>query len=466
MLDENGVEILEDRPIDEIIVNGYEVFGKYVNESRHIPYLKDGLKPVYRRLIQTAYEEKDRLIKTATMTGLCMAKYHPHGDSINDVVPQLVNMNIFSKKGVFGKRILNGANLPAAAPRYTECKLNTALRNQFDKLLPYVNRTPSYAYGYNELEYIPTPIPMSLVFSAMGIGFGIGTRIPPFTVKSLYEAYINNDPMKLELNYGYSFTDPVTGQMDDCNKQGIQDLWNIGRGTLNLHIPCEWVTIDGETGALISCDPILFKPLLGDANTPDTILYWEACGYLNITDLTDMRPKLFISRTKRTRVITDDDIWNAVLDACHKKRGFYINVFDGNVAGMISMHDWIDYTYKNYTALYQKYINSNVDKIDFDIVVWKNFRRVAELILDDANYDYATIVSTVNKENAKKGGNGTTITEDHVSVIGKKSINTLRNADADSMVASLEDRKTEFQNLDIESEIVTYVDAWADIAQK
>lgn len=453
MLDEYGNEIIEEQAIDTTIINGYTIFGRYVNESRHIPYLYDGLKPSYRRLIQTAYEEKDRLLKTATITGLCMAKLHPHGDSIEKVVPPLVNMKIFSKQGSFGTKVLLGDDMPAAAPRYTEVKLNPVIRTQFDKIMKYVPNKDAYSYGNKEFNYMPFPLPLSLVFGAKGIGFGVATNIPPFTIESLYEAYKSDDPTKLLLNYGY--------KLGEDSEAGLRSLWETGRGALSIEIPIEEVWIEGEFGYLISCDPQIFKPNFGNINSDEEcIVNWEKWGYVNITDLTDTKPKLFISRVKGKRLVTDEMIKEQLDSICKRRRGYYINVYNGITVGLIGIKKWLEFTITNYLNLMNTYKSENILALEYEFITWKYFRRVAELILDQSSgteYSYEEIVDIVNSEN-----NTDELTLDHVLTIGKKSINTLRNADSSSKCDAIRRAIDDFTDMDPKVETDEFIKEWSN----
>jgi topoisomerase-4 subunit A len=187
-------------------------YASYVIVDRAIPDIRDGLKPVQRRILTTLSRMDDgKFHKVANIIGDTM-KLHPHGDaSIGDALVTLANKEYFiEKQGNFGN-ILTGH--PAAAPRYIECRLtDLAKETLFRKAL--TRYRPSYDGRTEEPESLPAKLPVILLLGAEGIAVGMSTRILPHNFGELLEAQIKvlkNEPMEL-------FPDFRTGGVVDVSE--------------------------------------------------------------------------------------------------------------------------------------------------------------------------------------------------------------------------------------------------------
>ncbi len=163
-------------------------YASYVIIDRAIPSLRDGCKPVQRRILHTLFEMHDgKFHKVANVIGETM-KLHPHGDvSIGDALVVLANKEYFiEKQGNFGN-IITGHE--AAASRYTECRLTPlALDTLFNK--PLTEFTPSYDGRRQEPVELPAKVPALLMLGADGIAVGMSTTILPHNFIELLEAQI------------------------------------------------------------------------------------------------------------------------------------------------------------------------------------------------------------------------------------------------------------------------------------
>ena len=170
--------------IGDFVTESMTHFGKEVNTNRQLPHVLDGLKPVYRRIIyETLTNNVGSMTKTAAIAGRVIATTHPHSDS--SVVPPISNLvrwNILEGQGNHGLKSLMGDDIDAAAPRYTEAKISSKYLNIFKEFMPYVEYVDAEMPGYKEPKYLPSPIPLCLSFSTLGIGIGVNTRVPAFTV--------------------------------------------------------------------------------------------------------------------------------------------------------------------------------------------------------------------------------------------------------------------------------------------
>jgi topoisomerase-4 subunit A len=163
-------------------------YASYVIMDRAIPDLRDGCKPVQRRILHTLSEMHDgKFHKVANVIGECM-KLHPHGDtSIGDALVVLANKEYFiEKQGNFGN-ILTGHS--AAASRYTECRLTPlAVDTLFNKALTQF--TPSYDGRRQEPKELPAKVPVLLMLGAEGIAVGMSTTILPHNFIELLKAQV------------------------------------------------------------------------------------------------------------------------------------------------------------------------------------------------------------------------------------------------------------------------------------
>ncbi len=171
------------------LMEGYFLdYASYVIMDRAIPDLRDGCKPVQRRILHTLFETHDgKFHKVANIIGETM-KLHPHGDaSIADALVVLANKDYFiEKQGNFGN-IVTGH--PAAAPRYTECRLTPlALETLFNPAL--TESIPSYDGRRLEPKELPAKVPVLLMLGGEGIAVGMSTTILPHNFPELLQALI------------------------------------------------------------------------------------------------------------------------------------------------------------------------------------------------------------------------------------------------------------------------------------
>ncbi len=184
--------------LEPLMADNFIQYASYVIVDRAIPDVRDGLKPVQRRILTTLFRMDDgKFHKVANVIGDTM-KLHPHGDaSIGDALVMLANKEFFiERQGNFGN-ILTGH--PAAAPRYIECRLtDLAKETLFRKALTKFR--PSYDGRNEEPEFLPAKLPVVLMLGAEGIAVGMSTRILPHNFNELLQAQINilkNEPMEV-----------------------------------------------------------------------------------------------------------------------------------------------------------------------------------------------------------------------------------------------------------------------------
>jgi topoisomerase-4 subunit A len=174
--------------LESLMKDHFIEYASYFILDRAIPELRDGLKPVQRRIMHTLFKMSDgRFHKVANVIGDTM-KLHPHGDaSIGDALVVLANKDYFiERQGNFGN-LLTGHS--AAAPRYIECRLTQlALDTMFHPAL--TEMVPSYDGRNEEPVVLPTKLPVILMTGAEGIAVGMATKILPHNLPEIWKAQI------------------------------------------------------------------------------------------------------------------------------------------------------------------------------------------------------------------------------------------------------------------------------------
>ncbi len=188
--------------VEPLMRQNFLEYASYVIVDRAIPDLRDGCKPVQRRILNTLFESDDgRFHKVANVIGETM-KLHPHGDaSIGEALVVLANKEYFiEKQGNFGN-ILTGHD--AAAPRYIECRLTPLARETlFNKKL--TEYQPSYDGRKDEPVFLPAKLPVVLLLGAEGIAVGMATRILPHNFCELLQAqirWLRQEPFALKPDF-------------------------------------------------------------------------------------------------------------------------------------------------------------------------------------------------------------------------------------------------------------------------
>ena len=235
---------LEENNIVSEIESSFIEYSMSVIISRALPDLRDGLKPVHRRIIYDMLEngltpdKKHR--KSATIVGDVMGKYHPHGDSsIYEAMVRMAQDFNYRYLLVDGHGNFGNIEYPrAAAYRYTESKLakiSMELLRDINKNT--VNFVPNYDDSTQEPEVLPSRFPNILVNGTMGIAVGMATNIPPHNLGEVIDgciAYIDNPEITTEeLMQHVKGPDFPTGGIILGNS-GIKKAYETGRGSITI----------------------------------------------------------------------------------------------------------------------------------------------------------------------------------------------------------------------------------------
>ena len=239
---ENIISKIYDYSLEEIMGERFGKYSKYIIQDRAIPDVRDGLKPVQRRILFSMYKEKNTYDKpykkSARAVGDVMGKYHPHGDSsIYDAIVRL-SQNWKMKEPLIDMQGNNGSidGDPAAASRYTEARLSkiaNEMLKDIDK--DTVIMAPNYDDTLLEPTVLPSKIPNLLVNGTTGISAGYATNIPPHNLGEVIDATvfrIDNPNCRLETIMNYiKGPDFPTGGIA-CGLDGIKSAYETGRGKI------------------------------------------------------------------------------------------------------------------------------------------------------------------------------------------------------------------------------------------
>ena len=251
-MSDNTSDSLFDRiePIDinEEMQSSYIDYAMSVIVGRALPEVRDGLKPVHRRVLYAMYDNGYRpdrsYVKSAKPVADTMGNYHPHGDSaIYDTLvrmaqPWSMRYPLVDGQGNFGSRGNDGP----AAMRYTECRMTPlAMEMVRDIRENTVEFQPNYDGKTQEPTILPSRVPNLLMNGSGGIAVGMATNIPPHNLRELADAifwmlenYDADDAAALEacMKYIKGPDFPTAGLI--VGDQGIKDAYTTGRGSIRM----------------------------------------------------------------------------------------------------------------------------------------------------------------------------------------------------------------------------------------
>lgn len=256
------VKKIEDYSLEEIMSLRFAAYAKEIIQDRAIPDVRDGLKPVQRRILYAMYKagntSEKGYIKCAATVGDVLGKFHPHGDS--SVYDAMVRMSQWWKQSnilvdIHGN---NGSmdGDPPAAYRYTEArlaKISNELLKDLDKNT--VAWAPNFDDRFLEPTVLPAKFPNLLVNGTNGISAGYATNIPPHNLGEIIDATIKRIDSPncyldtiLEIVKGPDF--PTGGIA--FGKQGIIDAFKTGRGKVIVQAKYEFVKEKGKEQIIIT----------------------------------------------------------------------------------------------------------------------------------------------------------------------------------------------------------------------
>ena len=240
--DKTIVENIISSPLNDLISDRYGDYAKYIIQERALPDVRDGLKPVQRRILYAMYKDGNTsdkpYRKSAKTVGLVIGNYHPHGDiSVYEAMVRLsqswkINCPLIQMHG-------NNGSIdddPAAAMRYTEARLasiSEELLADIDKNT--INWVANFDDTENEPTVLPARFPNLLINGATGIAAGYATNIPPHNISEVIDGTIfriKNPDCSLDelMNYIKGPDFPTGGIIQGLSQ--IKEAFSTGKGKI------------------------------------------------------------------------------------------------------------------------------------------------------------------------------------------------------------------------------------------
>ena len=273
-MSENQIDKIEQIDLQVEMQRSYLDYAMSVIVGRALPDVRDGLKPVHRRVLYAMYDGGYRpdkqFSKCSRVVGDVMGQFHPHGDAaIYDTLVRLVqdwNMRypLVWGQGNFG----SPGNDPAAAPRYTECKMAPlAMEMVRDIDEETVDFQDNYDGRTQEPTILPSRFPNLLVNGSIGIAVGMATNIPPHNLREIAEAAkfslenpeLSGEALTEELIKIVRGPDFPTGAQI-LGRRGIEDAYRTGRGSITMRAVVNVEEIHGRTALVVTELPYQVNP--------------------------------------------------------------------------------------------------------------------------------------------------------------------------------------------------------------
>ncbi|MDA9786540.1 DNA gyrase subunit A [Pontimonas sp.] len=382
--------------------------------GRALPDVRDGLKPVHRRVIYSMYDGGYRpdkaFSKCSRVVGDVMGKFHPHGDSaIYDALVRLVQpwslrYPLAAGQGNFG----SPGNDGAAAPRYTETKMaNLAMEMVRDIDENTVNFQDNYDGRTQEPAILPSRFPNLLVNGSVGIAVGMATNIPPHNLPEVASAalwHLANPTASREELLEASMAavkgpDFPTGAQI-LGTRGIQDAYRTGRGSITMRAVVTVEEIQGRTCLVVTELPYQVNPDNLAIKIADLVKDGKLTGIADIRDETSGR-----TGQRLVIVLKRDAVAKVVLNNLYKHTSLQENfganmlaIVDG-VPRTLTLDGFISYWVAHQIEVIVRRTQFRLDKAEADAHILRGYLKALDA-LDDV---IALIRKSPTVEEAKEG---------------------------------------------------------------
>lgn len=309
MSDEKGIRPVE---LEEEMKRSYLDYSMSVIVSRALPDVRDGLKPVHRRILYSMYEQKlthqRAFKKSATVVGDVLGKYHPHGDS--SVYDAMVRMAqgfslrhpLVDGQGNFGS--MDGD--PAAAYRYTEARMASIgeeLLRDIDQNT--VDFQPNFDQRLEEPTVLPSGFPNLLVNGSSGIAVGMATNIPPHNLREVIEALLlliedpdAGDELLLTAVKGPDF--PTGARI--MGTSGVRKAYLTGHGRIVIRADSRVETVSGRECIIVSEIPYQVNKARLIESIADLVKDRKLTGIADLRDESDREGTRIVIVLKREAI--------------------------------------------------------------------------------------------------------------------------------------------------------------------
>ena len=290
--------------IEDIMHTAYLQYSLSVNVGRAIPDVRDGLKPVNRRILYAMkmlnLGKSHATVKCARVVGEVMGKYHPHGDAaIYDALVRLAQD--FSMRAPLVEGQGNFGNIdgdPAAASRYTECRMERLAEELLSDIeKDTVNMIPNFDESEKEPEVLPARFPQLLVNGTTGIGVGMATSIPPHNLGEVVDATVclldNPKATVDELMEHLPGPDFPTGAIIR-GRYSLRQFYQTGRGSVKVRAKADIIEKDGAEQIIITEIPYAVNKGQLVEKIAELVKEKRITGITSITDVSSKRVGLRI----------------------------------------------------------------------------------------------------------------------------------------------------------------------------
>ncbi len=331
---------IEDYSLEYMMEKSFGRYSKSIIQDRALPDVRDGLKPVQRRILYGMYIEGHTFdkppVKSARSVGDIMGKFHPHGDS--SIYEAMVRMSQWWKQNecYIDMQGNNGSmdGDGAAAMRYTEAKLSK-ISNELMKDIKRgtVDFVPNFDDSRKEPLVLPAKYPNLLVNGAVGISAGYATNIPPHNLGEVIDATIKRIDSPncyletiMDIVKGPDF--PTGGVVE--GKNGIIDAFKTGRGKVVVKPKYEIVTDKNKTSIIISQIPFEVNKLLLVSKMNEIKIDKKIDGIIDVRDESDRQdPVRIVVEIKK------DADPNFILNYFYKNTDLMIN-YNYNMVAIVN----------------------------------------------------------------------------------------------------------------------------------
>ncbi|MBE6375473.1 MAG: DNA gyrase subunit A [Lentisphaeria bacterium] len=248
--------------IEEIMHTAYLQYSLSVNVGRAIPDVRDGLKPVNRRILyamgRMGITKSHQTVKCAKVVGEVMGNYHPHGDSaIYDALVRLgqpfsLRAPLIEGQGNFG----TDDGDPAAASRYTECRMERLAEEMLQDIKEdTVDMVPTFDESDVEPSVLPAKFPQLLVNGTTGIGVGMATNIPTHNLGEVIDATVallDNPELTVDQLMDYLPGPDFPGGAIIRGRYTLRQFYQTGRGSVRLRAKADIIEKDGREQIIFS----------------------------------------------------------------------------------------------------------------------------------------------------------------------------------------------------------------------
>jgi DNA gyrase subunit A len=313
-----GLGTIEPIEIQDEMERSFLDYAMSVIVSRALPDVRDGLKPVHRRILYDMYLQgyrPDRLhVKCAKVTGDTMSRFHPHGSqAIYDALARMAQPFSLRHPLIDFHGNYGSPDFSPAAERYTECRLSPLAMQMIEGLDENtVDMVPNYTNEEDQPTVLPSRFPNLLVNGSQGIAVGMATNIPPHNLTEVVNATIHlidhPEATADDLMQFVKGPDFPTGALI-LGRQGIMDAYRTGRGSIKMRARAEIVEGRGGDEIVVTELPYQASPKAIEERIAELVNARELEGIRDYRDLSagdDTRLVVYLKRDANANVVLNN----------------------------------------------------------------------------------------------------------------------------------------------------------------